>query len=72
MSDAGYATANNKYAPANTTADNTDANQGLSQRISYINLDMNEFSLDGVDTSLVSSLIDGGKIKKKNHHIFLI
>ena len=64
VSDAGYATANNKYAPANTSANNTDANQGLSQRISYINLDMNEFSLDGVDTSLVSSLIPEEQIKQ--------
>ena len=37
VSDAGYSTANNKYAPANTTANNADDNQGLSQRISYIN-----------------------------------
>jgi hypothetical protein len=64
VSDAIYATANNKYAPANTTANNINANQGLSQRISYINLNINEFSLDDVDTSLVSSLIDGTEIKK--------
>ena len=37
VSEAGYASANNKYAPANTTANNADDNQGLSQRISYIN-----------------------------------
>jgi hypothetical protein len=64
VSDAGYATANNKYAPANTTANNSDKNEGLTQRLSYINLDKDEFSLDGVDTSLVSSLIPEGQIKQ--------
>jgi hypothetical protein len=64
VSDDGYATAYNIYAPANITANNTDANQDLTQRVSNINLDMNEFSLDGVDTSLVSSLIDGTQIKQ--------
>ena len=37
VSEAGYASANNNYAPANTTANNADDNQGLIQRISYIN-----------------------------------
>jgi hypothetical protein len=64
VSEAGYASANNKYAPANTTANNADDNQGLIQRISYINLDMTEFSLDEVDTSLVSNLINASEIKK--------
>jgi hypothetical protein len=64
VSYTGYATANNKYVPANTTANNNDANQGFSQKKSYINLDANEFSLDGVDESLVSSLIPEGKIKQ--------
>ena len=64
VSDAGYATANNKYAPANTSSNNTDANQGLSQRISYINLDTLTESLAGVDSSITSRLIDGGEIKK--------
>ena len=58
VSDAGLSTVNNIYAPANTTANNGDDNQGLIQRISYINLDMTEFSLDGIDTSLVSNLIN--------------
>jgi len=64
VSEAGYASANNKYAPANTTANNSDKNEGLTQRLSYINLDKDEFSLDGVDTSLVSSLIPEGQIKQ--------
>jgi len=64
VSDAGYSTADNKYAPANTTANNSDNNEGLTERISYINLDMNKFSLDGVDTSLVSNLINASEIKK--------
>jgi hypothetical protein len=72
VSEAGYASANNKDAPANTTANNTDANQGLSQRISYINLDTLTESLTGIDSSITSRLIDGGEIKKLYYHIFLI
>ena len=39
VSAAGYATADNRYAPANTSANNANTNEGLTQRISYINLD---------------------------------
>jgi hypothetical protein len=50
VSEAGYAKIDNKYAPADTPANNTETNEGFTKRISYINLDMNEFSLDGFDT----------------------
>ena len=32
VSEAGYATANNKYAPANTPANNAESNEGLTER----------------------------------------
>jgi hypothetical protein len=64
VSEAGYASTNNKYAPLNTTANNADTNEGLTQRLSYINLDTLTESLAGVDSLIVSRLIDGGEIKK--------
>jgi len=64
VSEAGLSTANNKYAPANTTANNADANEGLTKRISYINLDHEGVSLEGVNSSLVSSLISEDQIKQ--------
>ncbi len=64
VSVAGFDTSNNKYAPANTTANNADTNEGLTERLNYINLDEDGFSLDGSITSLVSSLIPKEEIAK--------
>ena len=64
VSVAGFDTSNNKYAPANTTANNADTNEGLTERLNYINLDEDGFSLDESITSLVSSLIPKEEIAK--------
>ena len=39
VSEAGLSTDNNQFAPANTTANNAATNIGLTERLSYINLD---------------------------------
>ena len=57
MSEAGLSTVNNIYSPANTTANNADTNEGLTQRLSYINLDSTGLSLDDVANSELSNLI---------------
>ena len=64
VSEAGYATANNKYAPSNTPANNAESNEGLTERLKYINLDAGGVSLDGVSTSLVSNLMTQTEISK--------
>ena len=64
VSEAGYATANNKYAPSNTPANNAESNEGLTERLKYINLDADGDSLDGVSTSLVSNLMTQTEISK--------
>jgi hypothetical protein len=63
VSEAGLSTTNNQFAPANTTANNTDTNEGLTERLSYINLDATGLSLGDVD-SQVSNLILDAKIKQ--------
>ena len=45
VSEAGLSTTNNKFAPANTTSNNSDTNEGLIERLSYINLDSTAPSL---------------------------
>ena len=62
VSEAGLSTANNKYAPANTTVNNADTNEGLTVRLIYNNLDGADVSLAGVATSLVSNLISSDEI----------
>ena len=64
VSEAGLSTANNTYAPANTTANNSDKNEGLTQRLSYINLDSTGLSLEDVANSAVSNLIPLSQIKQ--------
>jgi hypothetical protein len=63
VSEAGYSTADNKYAPANTTSNNADTNEGLTQRLNYINLDTLTESLAGVDSSIVSGLFTKDAMK---------
>jgi hypothetical protein len=63
VSEAGYSTADNKYAPANTTSNNADTNKGLTQRLTYINLDTLTESLAGVDSSIVSGLFTKDAMK---------
>ena len=64
VSEAGFDTSSSKYADANHPANNADTNEGLTNRLSYINLDDAGVSLDGVDTSLVSNLITKVEIEK--------
>jgi hypothetical protein len=63
VSEGGLSTTNNQFAPANTTANNSDTNEGLTERLSYINLDATGLSLGDVDSS-VSKLILDEKIKQ--------
>ena len=63
VSEAGYASADNKYAPTETTSNNADTNEGLTKRLSYINLDTLTESLAGVDSSIVSGLITKDAMK---------
>ena len=64
VSDAGLSTVNNIYAPANTTANNSDNNEGLTERLSYINLDSTGLSLGTLANSAVSNLILEKEIKQ--------
>jgi hypothetical protein len=48
----------------NTPANNADTNEGLTERISYINLDSVGGSLPDVADSLVSNLISKNEIQK--------
>jgi hypothetical protein len=64
VSEAGLSTVNNIYAPANTTANNAVTNNGLTERLSYINLDFTGLSLGTVATSAVSNLIPESQIKQ--------
>jgi len=57
VSEAGLSSDNNQFSPANTTANNSDKNEGLTERLSYINLDSTGLSLDDVDNSEISNLI---------------
>jgi hypothetical protein len=62
VSEAGYDTATSPFAPANTTANNSDDNEGLVNRLSYIIYDAGLTLSAG--TSRVSNLIS--KEKKEN------
>jgi len=62
-----YLLFNNKFAPANTTSNNSEFNEGLNERLSYINLDSTASSLDNVANSEVSNLIIIDQIK----HLYL-
>jgi len=53
---AGYAEANNNYAPTNTTSNNETLNDGLSERLKYV-LDEDGETFGGVATSTLSKLI---------------
>jgi hypothetical protein len=64
VSEAGLSTDNNIYAPANTTASNAATNSGLTERLSYINLDFTGLSLGDVANSAVSNLIPETQIKQ--------
>ena len=57
VSEAGLSTTNNKFSPANTTSNNSDSNEGLIERLSYINLDSTAPSLYNVANSEISNLI---------------
>jgi hypothetical protein len=57
VSASGLSTVNNKFAPANTTANNSEFNDGLNERLSYINLDSTDPSLYNVANSEISNLI---------------
>ena len=67
VSASGLSTVNNKFAPANTTSNNSEFNEGLNERLSYINLDSTASSLDNVANSEVSNLIIIDQIK----HLYL-
>jgi hypothetical protein len=56
IEEAGLSTDNNQFAPANTTANNSDFNEGLTERLSYINLDSTARSL-AYANSAISNLI---------------
>jgi len=64
VSEAGLSTDNNIYAPANTTANNSATNSGLTERLNYINLDFTGLSLGTVANSAVSNLIPETQIKQ--------
>jgi hypothetical protein len=53
---AGYAIANSKFGPANTTSNNGELNKGLSERLKYV-LDDTDTMLTGVATSTLSNLM---------------
>jgi hypothetical protein len=56
VSEAGLSTNDYKFAPADTTANNSDFNEGLNERLSYINLDSTAPSL-AYPNSAISNLI---------------
>jgi len=60
VSEAGYDTANSAFAPANTTTNNTDDNEGLVKRLSYIVNDAGLTLSNG--TSAISNLITKANI----------
>jgi hypothetical protein len=64
VSEAGLSTDSYQFAPANTTTNNTDANEGLTERLSYINLDFTGLSLGTVANSAVQNLIPETQIKQ--------
>ena len=64
VSEAGLSNDNNQFSPANTTANNSDKNEGLTERLSYINLDSTGLSLGTVANSAVSNLIPLSQIKQ--------
>jgi hypothetical protein len=55
-SSAGYATANSKFGPANTSVNNYILNEGLTEKFKYV-LDDEGTMLSGVATSTLSNLI---------------
>jgi len=59
----GFDTANSIYAPANTTTNNSDLNEGLTERFRYI-LDETGETLDGLTTSSLSNLISKTELSK--------
>jgi hypothetical protein len=60
---AGYATANNGFAPANTSVNNSILNEGLTEKFKYI-LDDTDTMLTGVATSTLSGLISQTELGK--------
>ena len=60
---AGYATANNEFAPANTSVNNSILNEGLTEKFKYI-LDDTDTMLTGVATSTLSTLINKVELGK--------
>ena len=71
VSEASLSSDNNQFSPANTTANNSDKNEGLTERLSYINLDSTGLSLDDVDNSEISNLIPKIKLVSYIYFIFL-
>ena len=63
VESAGYDTANNKYAPLNTTSNNGTLNIGLSERLQYV-LDDEGETLERVATSALTNLITQGELSK--------
>jgi hypothetical protein len=63
VSEAGLSTDNYQFAPANTTANNAATNEGLTERLSYINLNFTGLSLNTVANSAVSNLIPETQIR---------
>ena len=62
VSDAGgFSTANSKFAPANRTSNNSNLNEGLTERLKYV-LDDTGATLDGVVSSALGNLIDKGEL----------
>jgi hypothetical protein len=64
VSEAGLATDNNIYAPANTTANNAATNSGLTERLSYIKIDFTGLSLGDIANSAVQNLTPETQIKQ--------
>jgi len=59
----GFATADSKFAPADTTTNNSNLNIGLSERLQYIVDDSGE-TLDGIPTTSLSNLISKTELSK--------
>jgi len=59
----GFASTNNKYAPAANTTNNSNLNEGLTERLKYI-LDDSGVTLDAITTSPLSGLISKTELAK--------
>ena len=63
VENAGYDTANSKYAPLETTSNNGTLNLGLSERLQYV-LDDEGETFEGIATSVLTNLITQGELAK--------